>query len=71
MFEFPLLDEDARQELREMEAQRSIYRRKEALQVYDTLSCDFRDAFSELEIFVLKPLRELRKPAGYRLVFVE
>jgi hypothetical protein len=42
MFEFPLLDEKARQELREMEAQRSIYRRKEALQVYYTLSCDFR-----------------------------
>ena len=56
MFEFPVLDAAALQDLAEIDARRAVYRRKEALQLYYTLSCDFRDAFSELEIYVLKPV---------------
>ena len=56
MFELPPLDEAALQEIAEIEAQRAVYRRKEALQLYYTLSRDFRDAFSELAIFVLEPV---------------
>jgi hypothetical protein len=56
MFEFPTLDEATLEAVREIKAERAVYQRKEALQLYYTLSRDFRDAFSELEIFVLKPV---------------
>ena len=56
MFEFPALDEEALEELREIDAARAVAQRKEAMEVFYTLSRDFRDAFSELEIVVLKPL---------------
>ena len=56
MFDFPTLDEAALEDLREIGAARTVAQRKEAMEVFYTLSCDFRDAFSELEIVVLKPL---------------
>ena len=51
-----VLDEATLDAVREIEAERTIDQRKEALQLYYTLSRDFRDAFSELEIVVLKPV---------------
>lgn len=56
MFDFPALDEAALEDLKEIGAARTVVQRKEAMELFYTLSCDFRDAFSELEIVVLKPL---------------
>lgn len=49
MFDFPALDEAALEDLKEIGAARTVAQRKEAMEVFYTLSCDFRDAFSELE----------------------
>ena len=68
MFEVPSLDEAALQEIAEIEAQRAVYRRKEALQLYYTLSRDFRDAFSEPRYLRARAcLYELRELPGYRV----
>src|SRR6185369_9826289 len=61
MFDFPSLDEAALEDLKEIGAARTVAQRKEAMELFYTLSCDFRDAFSELEMVVLKPLWTSRR----------
>lgn len=51
-------DEELLWDLRQIKAQRAIARRKEALVLFYTLRKDLSDAFSELEIVILKPLCE-------------
>jgi HNH endonuclease len=56
IFDFTPLDDDTLLEIQEIEMERASWRRKEALQLFYTLRTDFSDAFSDLEIVVLKPL---------------
>lgn len=56
MFELPSMGEEMMRDLAEIEMVRATAQRKEALQLFYTLSCDFRDAFNDLELVVLKPL---------------
>ena len=56
IFDFTPLDEETLLKIQEIEMERAIHRRKEALQLFYTLRHDFSDAFSDLEIVVLKPL---------------
>jgi hypothetical protein len=56
MFELPPMDDEMMRDLAEIEMVRATARRKEALQLFYRLSRDFRDAFSDLELVVLKPL---------------
>lgn len=57
-FDLKPLDEETLWELRQIKAQRAVARRKEALDLFYTLRKDLSDAFSELDIMVLKPLCE-------------
>ena len=56
IFDFTPLDDETLLKIQEIEMERAIWRRKEALQLFYTLRNDFNDAFSDLEIVVLKPL---------------
>jgi len=55
MFNLKPLDEETLRDLREISARRAAAQRKEALDLFYTLRKDLSDAFSELEIVVLKP----------------
>jgi len=55
IFDFTPLDDDTVLKIQEIEMERAIWRRNEALQLFYTLRNDFSDAFSDLEIIVLKP----------------
>lgn len=56
LFDLNPLDEDTLRDLQEIDMLRATARRKEALQLFHTLRKDLGDAFTDLDIVVLKPL---------------